>query len=108
LFGISKAGYISVFEIKPATKERLTNVLTNIDCPGDLALFAFHEKGHMIITSKGQYVVLISTKNVPLFAGGSHKQPITTGVFDSESNLIVTADQEGNVIFYNLSFRLAE
>ena len=73
-----------------------------------LAFFAFHEKGQMIITSNGQYVVLISTKNVPLFAGGSHKQPITAGLFDAESNLIVTADQEGNVIFYNLSFRIAE
>ncbi len=59
----------------------------------------------MIITSNSQYIVLISTKNVPLFAGGSHKTPITAGLYNAEGNLIVTADQEGNVVFYNMSFR---
>lgn len=105
LFGISKAGYINVFEVKPPGKERLMSVLTSIDCPADVVVFGFHEKGQMIITSKGQYVVLISTKNVPLFAGGNHKQPITAGLFDYESNMIITADLDGNVIFYNISFK---
>lgn len=59
----------------------------------------------MMITSNGRYIVLISTKNVPLFAGGTHKQPITAGVYDAEGNLIVSADEEGNVILSNLSFR---
>lgn len=69
-------------------------------------MFGFHEKGQLIITSKGQYIVLISTKNVPLFAGGGHKYPITTGLLDVDSNMVITVDQEGNTIFYNLSFRV--
>jgi len=60
----------------------------------------------MIITSNGQYIVLISTKNVPLFAGGAHKQPITAGIFDVDGNLIVAADLDGNVVFYNLNFKI--
>lgn len=35
----------------------------------------------MIVGSNGQYIVLISTKNVPLFAGGTHKHPITAGIY---------------------------
>lgn len=57
----------------------------------------------MIITSNNEYIVLVSSKNVPLFAGGSHKAKITAGLFDNESNVIVTADEENNIIFYNLS-----
>lgn len=68
-------------------------------------MFAFNEHNQMIITSNGQYIVIVSTKNIPLFAGGAHKQPITAGLFDNDSNIVVTADQESNVIFYNLSMR---
>jgi hypothetical protein len=57
----------------------------------------------MIITSNNQYIVLVSSKNVPLFAGGSHKSSITAGLFDNESNVIVAADEESNIVFYNLS-----
>jgi hypothetical protein len=62
----------------------------------------------MIITSNGKYIVLVSSKNVPLFAGGSHNTAITAGVFDLEANLIITADEENNIIFYNLSLRTKE
>lgn len=48
------------------------SALTNIDSPSGNSLFAFSEKNQMIITSNGRYIVLISTKNVPLFAGGTH------------------------------------
>jgi hypothetical protein len=44
LFGVSSHGYVSVFELRPAGKEYLTNVLTSIDCPQKPAFFAFNER----------------------------------------------------------------
>lgn len=82
------------------------SALTNIDSPSGNSLFAFSEKNQMIITSNGRYIVLISTKNVPLFAGGTHQENITTGIFSQEGNLIITADIAGNVVFSNLNFKI--
>ena len=57
----------------------------------------------MFVTSYGKSIVLISTKNVPLFAGGAQKCPITAGIYEEESNVIACAGQDGLIIFYNIS-----
>lgn len=57
------------------------NTLTSIDCPANTKIFAYNEHGQMIITSNTQYIVLISTKNVPLFAGGNHQDKVTAGIY---------------------------
>jgi hypothetical protein len=102
---VSNNGYVSVFEIQAPGKEHLTNVLTSIDTPQNPSVLAFNERTQMLITSHRQYIVLVSSKNEPLFAGGAHSCAITAGRFDQENNLVITADEEGNVIFYNLSMR---
>lgn len=48
---------------------------------------------------------MISAKNVPLFAGGDHKKKIVAGLYDCEANLIVTADELGNILFNNFNIK---
>lgn len=56
--------------------------LTSIDIPANTKIFDYNEHAQMILTSNNQYIVLISSKNVPLFAGGNHKKSIVCGGFD--------------------------
>ena len=58
------------------------DTLTNIDCPQNSPFLAYHEKGQMLAVAHGSKIILISTKNIPLYSGGAHISPITTGLYD--------------------------
>ena len=103
---MSETGFISVIEIRPPGKERLTNTLTNIECPSESPFLAFNEKGQVVVVAHRNQIVLISAKNVALFCGGNHRCKITAGIYDEESNIIGCADEEGVVILYNLSIKM--
>ena len=41
LFGLSETGFISVIELRPPGKERLTCTLTNVECPSHSPFLAY-------------------------------------------------------------------
>lgn len=104
LFAMHAEGYIGVVELKP-NKEHLLNTLTNIDCPSDTKCLAYSSKHHMLITAHQNKIALISTHNEPLYLGGNHTAPISTIIYDAVQNMLLVADQSGEICIYGFCFR---
>ena len=47
--------------------------------------------------------VLLDTKNTPLYAGGNSTSAIKAGLYDDHNNIVITGDEDGTIILYNIS-----
>lgn len=91
-----------MIENKGEGKEKLMRILTNIDCPENTKIFAFNEKNEFIVLSFGRNIVLMSTRNNPLFSGRFGDGEIVGGIYDDRNNVILSADSDGFVSLYNI------
>ena len=107
LFGLCTYGYISVLDLKPKGKEKLINILTNIDCNENGKCLGYSHKSQTLFVSKGKDLAIISTKNEPLFVGGQSKTKIQKIEYDEENNILLSGSEGGEVIFYNICIDLS-